>query len=273
MNLFLIEDRPFSADDFYRELKPIIHPGDVLYIEMDLAKFGKLYDATLSKNLFLQEFLNLFLKLVGPTGTLILPTFSYSWGDDSPSKIFDVKNTKGKTGLFPEYLRTKENCHRTLDPMFSFIAYGYQADYFTNIQDQSFGQESTFEKMHLKNAKLMTFGLPQFDPTFVHYVEQYFHENIHDIGYRFLKKFQGTLVDQDGISYQCEHSALMRYPGSQYFFSDVNLVKDLESEVKLFNKKIGHRSIYVSDCQSVFDLSLEGIKKNLYYLVTKREST
>ena len=48
--------------------------------------------------------------------------------------------------------------------------------------------------MHQSNTKLISFGLNKFDPTFVHYVEQFFDENI-KINYRknsnlreFLKK-------------------------------------------------------------------------------------
>ena len=43
--------------------------------------------------------------------------------------------------------------------------------------------------MHEKNTKLISFGLNKFDPTFVHYVEQFFDQNIKN-KYRKRLKFK-----------------------------------------------------------------------------------
>ena len=47
--------------------------------------------------------------------------------------------------------------------------------------------------MHEKNTKLISFGLNKFDPTFVHYVEQFFDQNIKKIKYRKRLKFKGII--------------------------------------------------------------------------------
>ena len=47
--------------------------------------------------------------------------------------------------------------------------------------------------MHEKKYKLVSFGLNKFDPTFVHYVEQFFDQNIKKIKYRKRLKFKGII--------------------------------------------------------------------------------
>ena len=78
----------------------------------------------LEKKDFVDFYLNIFKKLIGKNGTIICPSFSYSWGQDKKKKIFDINNTQGKTGVFSEYLRQQRGSKRTLDPMFSFISIG-----------------------------------------------------------------------------------------------------------------------------------------------------
>ena len=73
--------------------------------------------------------------------------------------------------------------------MFSTLINGQKADRFKSLTNNSFGIGSFFHELYKENAKLISFGLNQYDPTFVHFCEQYFDENIMKIGYRKNKKF------------------------------------------------------------------------------------
>ena len=74
--------------------------------------------------------------------------------------------------------------------MFSFFILGNNKNYFKNISNNSFGKKSIYEKIYKNNGLLVSFGLNQFDPTFVHFVEQYYSENITKLNYRYLKNSQ-----------------------------------------------------------------------------------
>ena len=69
-------------------------------------------------------------------------------------KFFDIKKTNGNTGIFPEYILDNKNSTRTKDPMFSFAVFGKNKQYFTKIGKNTFGENSVYEKLHKKNAKL-----------------------------------------------------------------------------------------------------------------------
>ena len=62
-----------------------------------------------------------------------------------------------------------------MDPMFSVLIFGKNRKKYI-VSNDSFGPNSIFDKIFKENFKLISFGIDKFDPTFVHYVEQYFNE-------------------------------------------------------------------------------------------------
>lgn len=266
MNLFKYENEVISRQYFIKSLKPYIKKGDILYAEIDVMRFGSLYSSDIKKKDLLEEIFNIFYELVGDDGHIIIPSFSYSWGSSNPKKVFDVLNTNGKVGIFPEYFRKRGDVVRTKDPMFSFLIWGKRREEFVAIGNSSFGINSVFEKVHKENAKLMSFGLTGYDPTFVHYVEESFDKKVKKIGYRQETKFLGTFVEEEK-EVLGQHYCMMRPIDSKLVFSDENLTKKLVEKSLLVEIRVGASKISISDCCSVFDTIFEGMSENLYFLV------
>ena len=167
---------------FFNKLSKHINKSDTIYLELDIMRFGKHLKNNISKESYLNFFFKLFTRLVGKKGNIIIPSFSYSWGFDKKNKIFDCNFTKSATGIFPEYFKKQKDVVRTKDPMFSCLVYGKNRNFFSNnLRKNSFGEDSIYGKIYQTNAKLISFGLNKFDPTFVHYVEQYYDKNIRKI--------------------------------------------------------------------------------------------
>ncbi len=60
------------------------------------------------------------LALLGPEGTLMLPTLSYLYANrDNP--VFDVRRTPSNVGAIPEYFRTEYPVLRSLCPTHSAL--------------------------------------------------------------------------------------------------------------------------------------------------------
>ncbi|MDU9048389.1 MAG: AAC(3) family N-acetyltransferase [Candidatus Electrothrix sp. Rat3] len=64
-------------------------------------------------------------ELLGETGTLIVPT--HSWSLCNTSKVFDIKRTPSETGPFTEYIRKQKSSVRQLHPFSSSTALGKEA--------------------------------------------------------------------------------------------------------------------------------------------------
>ena len=188
--------RKLTQKKIIKKLSKFIKKGDIINCEFDLAKFNQVANISKNKDQFIKFFLDIFLELIGKKGTLIIPGFSYSWGKNKKKKLFNRRITKPEVGILPNYLLSNRKAVRTKDPMFSFFILGNNKNYFKNISNNSFGKKSIYEKIYKNNGLLVSFGLNQFDPTFVHFVEQYYSENITKLNYRYLKKFTGILIEK-----------------------------------------------------------------------------
>ncbi|MFZ4712629.1 MAG: AAC(3) family N-acetyltransferase [Bacteriovoracaceae bacterium] len=270
MNLYKFADQTISSDLFLESMSKHIQKGSVLYVEFDLMTFGKIYEPLMSKSDFLTEIWSLLKKVVGPDGLVVSSTFSYSWGSSNPEKIFDVLKTRSQVGTMSEFLRqnqTKLNIIRTEDPMFSVVVSGQGQNEFAQVGNSSFGEKSIYEKMLERNAYLVTFGLNRYDPTFVHFVEQFFSEKISPYPHRSLVEFSGDLINKDGEKSSGKHYSFMRSIGGTYKFSDKKLVTALKEENLMSSLKIGGGMIHISDCQSVFKVGMEGLSKDASFFV------
>lgn len=251
-------------------LTPYINNGDVIYLQVDLMRFGKLISGV-NKQQLLNNYVKLFDDLVGKNGTIIVPTYSYSWGKDSSNFIFDVVNTPSKLGIFSEFYRNKYLSLRTMDPMFSQVIKGKSArEIVQTLENDSFGSKSVFSSMHGFNAKLISFGTSGYDPTFVHYAEQYYHENIGELDYRFLKKFIGNVMDYSGKKHRssqyCFSRNLDKY--TDFLFNDKKLRDDLFFRNKLNEIRVGNGIVGIADANSVFDAIQIGLSKDMHYFLT-----
>lgn len=133
-----------------------------------------------------------FLDVLGPSGTLLVPTYTYSIGK---GEIFEVEKTPSVIGQFTEIFRKRPGVIRSRDPMLSTAGYGAQArDILRTISHSCYGDGSTFAKLHELNAKISTLGVSLYWATFRHYIEEQAQ-----VPFRFNKSFTGV-VREDGES-------------------------------------------------------------------------
>ena len=107
-DLFYFDSKVWDIGTIFELLTPYINNGDVIYSQVDLMRFGKLISGV-NKQQLLNNYVKLFDDLVGKNGTIIVPTYSYSWGKDSSNFIFDVVNTPSKLGIFSEFYARQTN--------------------------------------------------------------------------------------------------------------------------------------------------------------------
>lgn len=175
----------YEYNDIVYALKNVgLEKGDSVFIHSNLGFFGKMKDATVSDD-YNNFFKNAIFEIIGENGTLITPTFSFSFCN---SKKFDVEQTPGVCGMFSEFIRKNNMSMRSNDPNFSISAIGKYAKFFTeNCSSHSFGQSSFWERFLTKKGKICNFNFDSASTLFHHI------EKILNVSYRFDKKFQGEL--------------------------------------------------------------------------------
>ena len=269
--LFIFNDEIWTIEKVIEALREYITPGDILCMEVDTMRFGKLCP-DVKRNQFLSYFFELFKGIASPEGVIIIHSFSYSWGDNSLEKVFDIVNTPSKVGIFSEFMRMQPNVERTLDPMFSYLIFGNNAANIAKVVGKNtFGADGIYQYFYENNVKLISFGLNKYDPTFIHYVEQYYHENIDELDYRYIKEFNGEIINHSGEKFQDKQycfSRILELYGDWDFY-DKNLISSLKKDKLLHEITIGGGTVRISDAKSVFNASLNGLSKNKHFFIHK----
>ena len=161
---------------------------------------------------------------------------------------------------------SKKEIVRTKDPMFSFLIYGNDKNKIKKIKNSSFGKNSLFDKLDLNNTYLVSFGLNKFDPTFVHYVEEKFDREYEKIKYRFSKKFDGFLIEND----KKKKSSFYCFSRNLKFnkrYNENNIKKILIKRKKLKIFKFFGFDVFIVKARDFLFEGLKGMKNNKYFLV------
>ena len=203
-------------------------------------------------------FIDTILEVIGPQGTFVMPTFSYTFAEKG---VFDKNETPSACGTLSEIARLLPGALRSDDPIFSVAALGGKARAMTeNVAQESFGEDSFWDRLYRANGVIlnMNFGAAA---TYFHYVEKRLK-----VPYRFDKTFE-TLVRKDGT---------VQVRPSIYFCRDLSK-PEMENNWLDINQLAGQRGVlktvplgrgYISlmGARGIFDLIQEAVSKDQYFL-------
>lgn len=237
-------------------LEASIHDGDTLMIHGDAAVAYQLENEQFKKRL--KIFFYEVIDYLGPNGTLIIPTFSYSF---TKNEVFDISKTKSCLGSFSEFFRNFSGVIRSRHPIFSVVAIGKNQKLFADSHiNDCFGRNTCFDLLHKLNGKVMNLGC-NFDITYTHYVEQKI-----GVSYRYFKNFNGTIkIGKDTL--RCSTSYFVGKPTIKYKQSLNRLKNILLSKNKLRIVPFGRLASYTVSCKNFYKYAKLNIDKNKYFLI------
>jgi len=231
-----------------------IQTGDILFIHSDIASFGKL--ASFDTKVFLGSLISIFQKAVGKNGTVIMPTFSYSF---CKNELFDLEQTKSTVGTLTDFFRNQKDVVRTAHPIFSVAIWGNKKETFIDVSTDSFGVQSIFDKLYQENTKIVVLGSPFYSScTFIHYIEQ-----MYGVPYRYLKTFNGIIKDKEK-EYEAKATYYVRYLDSNVDL-DTTLLEQALLDSRVMSKvKLGASCIMTVAAKDFYDIGMHLLKKNIY---------
>jgi aminoglycoside 3-N-acetyltransferase len=238
-----------------------IENGDHILVHSDISVFGKI--ATLDRNYFLTAIIEQLAKAVGQAGTLVMPTFSYSF---CKNEIFDIQDTKSTVGTLTEFFRQQSGVTRTKHPIFSAAIRGAKQDYFLDIGKDSFDNESIFGKLRQMNGKIVFFGVNLAACTYVHHIEQ-----LYGVNYRYLKTFTGE-VRCGSHSYNDSATFFVRYLDRIVELDVSRLEEYLVKNNIMTSSSFGEGKVMAVNAQHLFNTTVELLDKDPYYLLSPRSA-
>lgn len=162
--------------------------GRVVYVTSDLGRLMQFERP--GKAAVLDAHFSALMDLLGPNGTLVVPTASmYLCNTDVP---FDVDRTPSENvGILSEFVRTRPGTRRSVHPFVSYGAHGELARAITdNVARHAFGPETPEARLIELDAVTVCVGLPpNITCSTVHHVEQ-----VMAVPYRYAKEYEHPLV-------------------------------------------------------------------------------
>ncbi len=259
IHLYTHNDEKIYDTDFLSTLRSLgVHEGDTLYVHSDVMVFGRLVLS--HKDKLIPALIDVFKKAVGAEGTLIFPTYSYSYCRKEP---FDIENTPSTVGVLTNAFRKESDVVRSSHPLFSVAVWGKHAEDFLRPNKDSFGPDSSFAIAQRLNAKILLLGVGFKACTFMHYVEQ-----VHQVPYRFNKTFYGTFIDAEGNAHEDECTYYVR-PLDQDVDNDfTKITPQVRDNGQLKELTVGNGTVYVIDANELFKTSMHLLDIDPYFFLT-----
>lgn len=248
----------FTKEDIRNSLKNVgLVQGDSIFVHSNLGFFGTL-DEINSKDDYCQSFKEAIFDVIGSNGTLIVPTFTYSFCN---KENFDPAKTPSICGMFTEWIRTKTNCIRSEDANYSIAAIGQNAVFFTqDPPPHSFGENSFWARFLAKNGKFCNFNFDSAS-TFSHYVEKSLN-----VPYRYDKEFNGLVIKNNQSSKKSFfHFVRELKPEYEPQFEKFNQAAFKQNMVKTSN--LGKGQIVCISASDSFNLIKNELIKDPFFLV------
>ena len=166
-----------------------VRPHDVLFVHSDVRRLLRAEGRTRDEKL---ATVARGLEHAVPEGTLLLPTFTWSFCQGEP---FDLHASPSAVGVLTEAFRRRPGVRRTADPLFSCAVKGplpppWERRLLRPGDTDAFGPESVFAYLTQANARIALVGVDATRATLIHHVEQ--RERV---PYRYTKAFHGMIRD------------------------------------------------------------------------------
>jgi len=130
----MIETSFDSLDELWEALN--VPRGSVVLCHSYLPSLGKLVPNH-------SIIVDTLMERLGPKGTLVVPTFTYSYFNN---QVYDVENSPSTVGALGDIVRNSPGAVRSLDPNFSMAATGFDAENLMRRENpQSLGPGSIYD--------------------------------------------------------------------------------------------------------------------------------
>ena len=254
-SLYKVDGEELHYSDFVNALKNVgIKKGDTIFVHSSVSAFGKL--STFDTAFLLKALSDSLKESVGSSGTIILPTFTYSFTKNEP---YDRASSKSKVGILTEYFRKQPDVSRTVHPNHSVAIWGKHKNELLKTGKDTFDKDSIFGKLHKLNGKIVFFGAPFQSCTYVHYIEQ-----MHGVPYRYIKKIRGKIIDGDK-KYDDKFTFYVKYV--VFFTLLPRLEKYLIGKKLLKEVKLGHGTISMVDADVLFKEGQKLLDKDIFFFL------
>ena len=252
-------DFDYTHADIVSALKKVgIKKGDIVFSHVGIGFLG--FPKEGGQKEAVQSIIKAFKEVLGPTGTFLVPTYTYSFcnGED-----YDARSSPSTVGYFTEVFRKQRGVTRSREPNFSVAGIGPKVKtLFKNLPMDSFGPDCLYDRLTKMNATICNIGVGFRYATYVHYTEQ-----SASVPYRFMKVFKGNIIERGGKTPQEISYYVRTTVDNEDSMPDLSrLENDARRAGALHEAPLGRSVVSHISCRDFYDSATRGIRNNPWYL-------
>lgn len=253
MNASLTQESILHA---FKELE--IQSGDTVFVHSDLRVFGIPAKAQ-SRQEILQFYQKAFESILGPEGTLAVPTYFYEYARHGIPFDVDSSPVSTSLGSFSQWINEQPNRIRSCNPLQSIAAIGKNAEKLAGGHSLAgYGVSSPWHFLRILNGKILFLGAPVQAMTYVHHIEQEYgvpHLYFKIYPYPVIKK--GKQLPGNPIS-------AVRYLAFAIEYNLAAFEKELERQGVLRSCPLNGVTIKIVNAEDAFQVGIACLSQNPY---------
>jgi aminoglycoside 3-N-acetyltransferase len=236
-----------------------VKPGGEVFVTSDLARLMRFEQPGAAAAL--DAHLRAFRELLGPDGTLFVPTSSLDLCNTET--VFDLQATPSyQMGAFSEFVRTREGAVRSFHPFWSVTGLGPAAEpMLGDISRHAYGFNSVFQRFVDADVLAVAIGKhPRFAVPVIHHIE-----TVVGVPYRYNKEFIHPVRREGQVVREPYYLAVTR--------RDSDLVRDtnrtifshfVETNGPLREVEIGRGRAWSFSHKAFFETTARLLSKDIY---------
>ena len=178
-----------------------LHTSHIVFVHSSLSSVGYVKGGV-------DAVVDAFLDVLGSTGTLVVPTFTFSHGGKL-NPVFDPIRDASEMGRISEVARLRPGAQRSYHLLHSVAALGSHAEDITAVHGPSaWAADGPFWKLYELDAHILMLGVPYLRCTFFHVIEQ-----LVQVRYRRWREVEARVREPDGREATTPHVRLQSQAG------------------------------------------------------------
>ena len=243
-------------DKIESDLKSIgINEGMVLALHSSLSSLGQVDGGA-------DTVVKAFLSVLGESGTLMVPAFTYSFADLSfaTKEPFDYKKTKSRVGIITESVRNYPGSIRSFHPTHSVAAIGKLSNELTkdHLASSPLGIDSPFHRLAKLGGYIMLLGVDHRASSLIHTSEILAELPYINITFTPDRDYEKAIIVREGK--KVAEIKIYESPGCSRGFGKAEKVLDSAGLIK--RGKIGEADAQIFPVNDSLECLVSHLKKD-----------
>ncbi|OHE82711.1 MAG: hypothetical protein A2107_09125 [Verrucomicrobia bacterium GWF2_62_7] len=254
----------YSRQTLNRVLRELgVRRGATLLLHSRLFALGPLIETPVAN--IPDAIIDCFMKLLGPYGTLVLPTYFYEYAREQQPFNCHGRQVSREMGALAVAALERSQARRSAHPVFNLPALGYHAAKLAGKQGRTaFGTESAWDMLTRLDARMLFFGvLPAEAMTYIHYIEHHF-----GVPHAYHKMFL-VPVNYGRRQRASSTTAFVRHRDFAVTYRLVRFMEYLAGCGALRRRRLGSGSVWSVNMQSALNCGTACLVRDPYYFLER----